>query len=291
NAQKQLRDNEAKLEAKKKTETAAAKEAAAKLEKTTREYEKLFKDADVRLDKIEAQAKAEQKLEEQHKAMSEKLVSLGVPKETAQKILDKAFMSKSQPFSDAGLRGLEVKAMEEFQRKSKVQITEAKEEVKTEVAKMSDTELQAAAKDATEVSREVKDFSAPEVRAVNEAIADELKARGRKDEAAYMDAFNDIVVKAEEMKKAYPNAKELWISADDKQLLQSLMGNNNTAYMGNLGKQLSSRFYGDAEVGKKFMRLSDDEIKARIEGGKIDSDIVVAPKKSWKDISRKTTRA
>lgn len=288
NAQKQLRDNEAKLATEKKAREVESKEAAKELEKTTREYEKLFKDADARLDKIEAQAKAGEKLEAQQKEMTEALMALGAPEATAQKILHSMFISRTEPLKDAEFSKMRAKAVQDLEKSVEAKVTEAKAEVKTEVAKLSDSQLEAAAKDAVEVSREVKDFSAPEVRAVNEAIADELKARGRKDEAAYMDAFNDIVVKAEENKKLFPNAKELWISADDKQRIQALMGRSGSAYMGNLGKQLSSRFYGDAEAGKKFMKLSDDEIKARVEAGKIDSDIVVAPKKSWKEISRKT---
>lgn len=284
---KDISDEQTALNAAKAESEAKAKEATAEMEKTRRDYEKLFKEADARLDKIEAQAKAEKKLEAQQKEMTEALVALGAPETTAQKILHGMFISRTEPLKDAEFSKMRAKAVAELEKGTESKVKDAKEEVKTEVAKMSDAELGAAAKDAVEVSREIKDFSAPEVRAVNEAIAEELKARGRTDEANYMDAFNDIVVKAEENKKLFPNAKELWISADDKQRLQGLMGKQGSAYMGNLGKKLSSRFYGDAEVGKKFMRLSDDEIKARVEGGKIDSDIVVAPKKSWKDLGRK----
>lgn len=285
---KDISDKQTALNAAAKEAEVKAKEATAEMEKTRRDYEKLFKDADARLDKIEAQAKAEKKLEAQQKEMTEALVALGAPESTAQKILHGMFISRTEPLKDAEFSKMRAKAVAELEKGTEAKVKEAKAEVKTEVAKMSDSELEAAAKDAVEVSREVKDFSAPEVRAVNEAIADELKARGNTDAANYMDAFNDIVVKAEENKKAFPNDRVLWISADDKQRIQSLMGKGGSSYMGNLGKQLSSRFYGDAEAGKKFMKLSDAEIKARIEGGKIDSDIVVAPRKSWKEISRKT---
>ncbi len=106
-----------------------------------------------------------------------------------------------------------------------------------------------------------------------------------------MRAFTMILDKAERRKKAYPGNKEYWISSDDKQKLQSLMNQKQgSSYLGNLQVQLASRFFGDEQLRRKYIRLSEDEIQSRIDSGIIDSDIVAKPKKNWKQIARKVNK-
>lgn len=175
-------------------------------------------------------------------------------------------------------------------KSSKATSKEVQAKAAPEVAKLGDVELEALASEATTPSNAIKDYSDPEVKGLHDAIADELKIRGEKDAADYMSTFNDIVAKAEERKKKHPDNKEYWILGDEKQKLQELMqreGNKGgSSYMGNLQKQLALRFFGDAESGEKYIRLSQSEIDSRIAKGALGSEDIVVKKKPMK-IGRK----
>lgn len=184
------------------------------------------------------------------------------------------------------------KASKETQEKmkegveEKATIAEVKAKVKDEIADMDDITLQEAAKDIAELDKAVKDYSAPEVKGVTDAIADELRARGQKDEGDYISAFSRILAKAEQRKAKYPDNKEFWILGDEKQELQKLMNKKEGgSFMGNLQKQLSLRFFGDAEAGPTYIRLSQSEIDSRIAKGALGSDDIVV-KPTWKQKGR-----
>ncbi|MGL5384275.1 MAG: hypothetical protein ACRDCA_00100, partial [Serratia sp. (in: enterobacteria)] len=288
----QLSERETKLAQAKRDADAEAKEATKEMERTRREYEQLWKKAEKRMDDIQKSVADGEKLAKQEKDMTEALVAMGAPESTAQRILHNMFISREKPLSDAEFSKLRARAVQDLEKAKEAETKVAKEAVKEDVAKMSDSELEAAAKEVLAVRREVKDLSATEQQAVTQAIIDELNARGQEGEATYMKAFNQIVARAEERKKQFPNNKKLWISADDKQLLQELMNKGEgKSWMGNLQKQLASRFFGDAESGSKYIRLSEEEIEKRVKMGLVDDDLVDAPRASWKKIGRKVNKS
>lgn len=289
-AQEQIAKNKAALEKSKAEleakEVKAAEEAAAK----QAEFDRIQKEVEEQQAKLDEATRRTEKLYKQKNDIKGDLMAAGHKESDIEALMRNEFVSRKEPLTSSQIGSLGTRLANKLDKLKEAKAEVAKNSVRQEVAKMDNGSLEAAAKDVLDLKDSVKNYSDPEIKGVADAIAEELKARGQGDEAAYMQAFSLILSRAEQRKAMHPDNKEFWILGSEKQTLQKLMNKKEGgSWMGNLQKQLSLRFFGDSEVGNKYMRLSQDEVDARI-ANQIDEDIVVKPKKSWKKLARKVNK-
>ena len=271
--QKTLQENIKKVDAERA-------EAKAELTRTVKEredlenmYDKMFVEGEKRAKKVEAV----KELDNQIQDLTEALKSMGAPDNYIQKYVHNAFIKHDTALSPKELNKIRAKAVNDLSNLEAKKTKELKSEVAPEIKKLDDSQLEKAVTNHMLDIDETKSSTNPEYAAVSAALEDELVARGMKESAEEISAFQDMMTVAEERKRLLPGDenKDYWISAEDYANLQDKINKGSgSSYMGNLGVKLRLHLFDDRNA-EKHIRFTNKVIKNKLEGKGIDDDIIV----------------
>jgi len=271
--QKTLQENIKKVDAERA-------EAKAELARTVKEredlenmYDKMFVEGEKRAKKVEAV----KELDNQIQDLTEALKSMGAPDNYIQKYVHNAFIKHDTALSPKELNKIRAKAVNDLSNLEAKKTKELKSEVAPEIKKLDDSQLERAVTNHMLDIDETKSSTNPEYAAVSEALEDELVARGMKESAEEISAFQDMMTVAEERKRLLPGDenKDYWISAEDYANLQDKINKGSgSSYMGNLGVKLRLHLFDDRNA-EKHIRFTNKVINNKLEGKGIDDDIIV----------------